>query len=270
MRWLLLILALYGFWLLFLYVSQDLLLYPGAGAPLADDGPPPSGVESLWIEPEPGVRVEAWFVPGRGCSAESPGPAVIITHGNYEVIDQGLWHAQHYAALGVSALLVEFRGYGRSTGKPSEAGITADMLAFYDRLAGRPDVNGKRIAIHGRSIGGGAAAQLAARRPAAALILQSTFTSIDAMAARRLVPGFLVRDHWRTDAVVAKYDRPLLILHGERDDIISASYSKELKALCSGSQLCLLAGSHNHFPVDESEYWDTIRAFLVRAGVLSP
>src|SRR5262245_11704758 len=75
MRWVVLILALYGGWLLLLYFNQDMLLYPGAGAPLAEAGPPPTGVESLWIEPEPGVRVEAWFVPGRGCSADSPGPA---------------------------------------------------------------------------------------------------------------------------------------------------------------------------------------------------
>src|SRR5262245_16107279 len=245
MRWIVLILALYGFWLIFLYLNQDMLLYPGAGAPLAEEGPPPAGVESVWIEPTPGVRVEAWFVPGRGCTEQLPGPAVIITHGNYEVIDQGLWHARHYAEMGVSALLVEFRGYGRLRGKPNEKDITADMLLFFDRLAARPEVDSKRIAIHGRSIGGGAAAQLAARRTAAALILQSTFTSIDAMAARRLVPPPLVRDHWRTDAVVAKYERPLLILHGERDDIISASYSKQLKGLCSKSELCLLDGSHN-------------------------
>lgn len=269
MRWVALLLALYGCWLLLLYFQQDMLLYPGAGAPLAEAGPPPPGVESLWIEPEPGVRVEAWFVPGRGCSAESPGPAMIITHGNYEVIDQGLWHARHYAALGVSSLLVEFRGYGRSTGKPSETGITADMLAFHDRLAARPDVDAKRIAIHGRSIGGGAAAQLAARRPPAAMILQSTFTSIDALAARRLAPPALVRDHWRTDGVVARFGRPLLLLHGQDDDIISANYSRRLMGLLPGAELHILRGSHNHFPVDETEYWDTIEAFLLRAGVLA-
>lgn len=269
MRWVMLILALYGFWLLFLYFNQDKLLYPGAGAPLADVGPSPTGIESLWIEPEPGVRVEAWLVPGRGCSAESPGPAVIITHGNYEVIDQGLWHARHYAALGVSALLVEFRGYGRSTGTPTENGITADMVAFHDLLAGRPDVDAKRIVIHGRSIGGGAAAQLAVRRTPAALILQSTFTSIDALASRYLAPPPLIRDHWRTDAVVAKFDRPLLLLHGRSDEIIPAANSQRLHALSRGAELRLLDGSHNHFPVDEAEYWDVIEAFLTRSGVIA-
>jgi fermentation-respiration switch protein FrsA (DUF1100 family) len=268
MRWVVLILAMYGLWLLFLYFKQDQLLYPGAGAPLADAGPPPAGVESLWIEPEPGVRVEAWFMLGRGRSAESPGPAVILTHGNYEVIDQGLWHARHYVALGISALLVEFRGYGRSTGAPTEAGITADMVAFFDRLAARPEVDAKRIVIHGRSIGGGAAAQLAARRTPAALILQSTFVSMDALAARYLAPPPLVRDHWRTDVVVSKLDRPLLLLHGRSDEIIRASNSERLRALSHGAELRLLDGSHNHFPVNEAEYWDAIETFLGRSGVL--
>lgn len=271
MRVIYLLLFLYALWLGFLYFNQDRMIYPGAFAELAPKTPHyPDGIayESVWIEPQPGVRVEAWFAAGDGRSLGSPGPAVILTHGNYEVIDQGCWHAQEYRRMGLSVLLVEFRGYGRSTGRPTQAGITADMVAFYDWLAARPEVNPRRIAIHGRSIGGAAAAQLAALRPAAALILQSTFRSADSLTWSYLAPPFLLRDSWRTDSMVCKYERPLLLLHGGGDTLIPPSHSEGLAKLAKNPTLAILSGTHNLFPVRPQEYWDKIRAFLQSADVI--
>ncbi len=90
-------------------------------------------------------------------------------------------------------LLCEYRGYGRSGGVPEQAGITSDMIAFYDLLAKREDVDAARIYAHGRSLGAGVAAQLAAKRPAAGLILESPFKSAASFALRLGAPGFLVR-----------------------------------------------------------------------------
>ncbi|MBI5866278.1 MAG: alpha/beta hydrolase, partial [Planctomycetes bacterium] len=227
MKWPLILLIAYGAWLLILYMGQDRMIYPGAFADLAArDARPPAGARAVWIEPQPGVRVEAWFVPGEGRSTKNPGPAILITHGNYEVIDEGLWHSNYYAEMGVSSLLVEFRGFGRSGGKPTEAGITADVLAFYDWLAAQPEVDARHIAVHGRSVGGGPAAKLAAERPVAALILQSTFTSIDAMTIRYLAPPSLSRNHWRNDRLIGKLKCPILILHGRDDDIVPPSQAE--------------------------------------------
>lgn len=272
MRVVYLLLFAYTLWLGFLYFKQDQMLYPGAFAELAPSTPAyPEGMNyaSVWIEPEAGVRVEAWFALGDGCSTATPGPAVILTHGNYEVIDRGTWHAQEYRRMGVSVLLVEYRGYGRSTGHPTQAGITADMVAFYDWLAARPEVDPQRIVIHGRSIGGAAAAQLAARRPCAALILQSSFRSADSMAWGYLAPPFLLRDSWRTDSVLQEFERPVLLLHGRADGIIPASHSEVLEKLSKNPTLAILNGTHNSFPMQAQEYWDKIRAFLQKAGVLS-
>lgn len=234
MRVLYLLLIAYALWLGFLYFNQDGLLYPGAFANLADETPRypnVGGYESVWIEADAGVRVEGWFVRGDACTAEKPGPAVILTHGNYEVIDDGSWHAEEYRRMGISVLLAEYRGYGRSLGKPTEAGITRDMVAFFDWLAKQPEIDPNRIILHGRSIGGAAVAQLAARRAAAALILQSSFRSAASMTSGYFAPSFLLRDSWRTDTVVKKIQIPLLLLHGRSDRLIPPSHSEALAAL---------------------------------------
>lgn len=271
MRVLFFLFVLYALWLAFLYCNQDQLLYPGAFAELAPakpNYPAGMGYESVWIEPEPGVRVEAWFAAGEGRTRSTPGPAVILTHGNYEVIDTGTWNAQGYRRMGFSVLLVEFRGYGRSIGRPTQAGITADMVAFYDRLAARPEIDPRKIVIHGRSIGGAAAAQLAAARPPAALILQSSFRSADSMTWGYFAPPLLLRDSWRTDAVVAKLNCPLLLLHGMGDNLIPPSHSQALAKIAKKPTLAILQGTHNMFPVNEGEYWRSIREFLIASGIL--
>ena len=92
----------------------------------------------------------------------------------------------------VRVLLPEYRGYGRSAGSPSQRAITEDLIAFYDLLARRPEVDAQRVVFHGRSLGGGAVCDLARHRKPAAVILMSTFTSMKRMAPRYLVPGFMV------------------------------------------------------------------------------
>ena len=137
-----LVVAIYATWLIAACSLQEKLMYPGAGAVMVDytEPPIPAGWEQWWIDPQPDVRVEAWFAPGRGRSAESPGPAVIVGHGNYEIIDFGDYFAEQFAERGISCLLVEFRGFGRSTGSPSHDSITFDFVAYYDRLVARPDL----------------------------------------------------------------------------------------------------------------------------------
>src|SRR5688572_30832441 len=118
-----------------------------------------AGLERLHVGP-----VEGWFLPAYGVAAGRPGPAVIFAHGNAEIIDPYALELEPYRRMGVSVLLPEFRGYGRSGGEPSEEGITDDFVAFHDLLAARPDVDPSRIVFHGRSLGGGVVCALAARR----------------------------------------------------------------------------------------------------------
>ena len=229
----------------------------------------PARVERWEIEHEQGVT-EAWFMPGEGANAEFPGPAVIFAHGNAELIDHNVDWLALYTDLGVSVLLVEYRGYGRSDGDPSQARLTADFLAGYDRLAERGDIDADRIILHGRSVGGGVACAVATRREPAALILQSTFTSTGAMAARYLYPAFLIRDPFNNAAALVDYHGPVLLFHGTADTIIPIAHSHKLHAIASNSQLLEYEAGHNDFPVDSLRFRRDIESFLRKQGVIAP
>ncbi|MCB9852512.1 MAG: alpha/beta hydrolase [Phycisphaerales bacterium] len=241
-----------------------------------------------WIAPEPsadekydatttvltrdidGGKVVAWFVPAAGASAENPKPLVIFLHGNAEIIDTQEDRIAGYRALGCSVLIPEYRGYGRSAGQPSQQALVDDAEYFLDIALKRPDVDPNRLVIHGRSMGGGIAAQLAARHNPRVLILGSTFTSMRTLGSRKaLVPSFLIRHPMDTESVLHNLDVPLLIFHGSKDDIIDVSYGRELNAIAKHSRLVELDCSHNDFPGDEDDrYWNEIRGFLEENGVL--
>lgn len=264
-------LVLYVVYLTALWYLQDQLLYPGASAKLGgDDTDRPAEFQSVWVKTEPGIRVEGWYRLGKGRQGDSPGPAVLVGHGNYECIDDGIYHARFLAEMGCSVLLGEFRGYGRSGGRPTQEGITRDFVALYDWLTERPEVDVKRIVLYGRSLGGGPIAQLATQRPAAVVILESAFSSAASMAGRRLAPAFLLRDQWRTDEALRGLGRPVLILHGRSDPVIPIGEARNLHARVPGSELVEYEGGHTDFAAqDEGRYWKTIRLFLEGHGVIA-
>ncbi|WAS96711.1 alpha/beta hydrolase [Nannocystis punicea] len=247
---------------------QERVIFPREYANQRALASPPAGVTPLWSPAADGTRVEAWFVPGRGASAERPGPAVMFFHGNGELIDHQLALAASYAARGVSVLLPEYRGYGRSQGKPSQAAIVGDMLRFHDELAARPEVDRARVVFHGRSLGGGVASALAAVRPPAALILESTFTSLAALARKHGLPEALCRHPFRTDRVLPALQRPVLILHGSEDEMIPVAHGRSLHTSAPGSTYVELPGGHNDFPRDRPAYERALDAFLRASGVL--
>jgi len=226
-----------------------------------------------------GGAVEYWFLPGAGVSAEQPGPAVLFAHGNAETIDDAAGYiAPVLRSMGVSVMLVEYRGYGRSDGSPSQAGLTEDFLAGYRLLTERADVDAKRIVLFGRSIGTGVVAQVAARvvqpdsdlSDPAAVILLSPMRSIRPLARRYLVPGFLIRDPFDTESALADFAHPVLLLHGRADPIIPASHSRALHERLPHSTLVELQSGHNDVPVTSPAFRGAIRDFLQRHGVLRP
>lgn len=223
------------------------------------------GLERFWLETGQG-RVEGWIIKGTGASDRHPGPAVMIAHGNRELIDYYMDRVKVYRRMGFTVMLGEYRGYGRSAGKPSRVGIRADYLRFYDKLASTPCVDPKRIVFHGRSLGGAVLADITAYRRPAAVILESTFTSIKAMAHG--APDFLLSDNYDTLSAMTAYEGPVFIIHGSRDRIVPVQHAKELHARISQSELYLDDFGHNDGPADWFGYWDCIRRFFKKAGVL--
>jgi len=249
-----------------LFLLQRQMIYPRylMGGPGAD-APLPEGVERLWVE-TPGGRVEAWYMPAD--KAVGPAAAVIFAHGNAERIDDLPAEFRPLTALGLGVLLVEYPGYGRSPGAPSQASITAAMTAAYDVLVSRPEVDPSRIVIYGRSLGGGAACALAARRPSAAMILASTFTSVRSFARRYGVPAFLVRDPFDNLAVVAAYPQPLLVVHGRRDEVIAYRHGEALYRAAPSGRLLTYDCGHNDCPPDRRQFVRDLSGFLTTAGII--
>lgn len=256
-------------WWGLLYVFQDWLMFPRhvISEPLA--GPPSKDIEVVEIMLEEGGRVEAWYAPPPGDAAGRAGPAVVFFHGNAELIDFQSRIMQGYHRLGVAVLLVEYRGYGRSSGEPSQEAIRADAQRFYDQLVGRPEIDPKRVIFHGRSLGGGLAADLATVRLPAALVLESTFQSVPAMTKGMAAPGFLIKNPLRTDQVLRDNQIPVLIFHGSRDEVIPPSHGRALRDLAAHAVYTEFPCGHNDFPGhgNEDDYWDTISQFLRDHGV---
>lgn len=226
------------------------------------------GVETWWREIPEG-RVECWFLPGEGVSAEAPGPLVIFTHGNGETIDLWPEDLQVYRDRGVSVLLPEYRGYGRSDGEPSEASIREDMAAFRERAADRAEVDESRIVYHGRSLGGGAACALGELHPPRALILESTFTSVADFARQSyFVPRSLIADPFDNHAFVTRYPGPSLIIHGDLDEVVPYTHGQRLHRAARDSRFETFEGrGHNDLPHGQ-RYWRLVHGFLAEVGVL--
>lgn len=193
-------------------------------------------------------------------------PVLVFFHGNGELIDFLSYEFQAPRQWGMGILLVEYPGYGRSAGSPSQASVTAAALAAHDWLSLQPSVDAARVVAYGRSLGGGAAAILAARRGAAALVLESTFTSVKSFAHRFWMPEFAILDPFDNLSAVQTYTGPVLVLHGEQDDLIPPAHAKSLARANTRSELHMLACGHN----DCDRPWSLIRKFLAANAIVSP
>ncbi|HPF41047.1 MAG TPA: alpha/beta hydrolase [Phycisphaerae bacterium] len=253
---------------------QERVLFPRDMAPAPLAAPPiPSTIE--WTRDGSfGARGVAWYIPALDASPDKPRPCVVFFHGNAEIIDYQSPLVRHYLALGCAALLPEYPGYGRAKGMPTQTSVMDDAEYFYQRLLERPEIDQHRLIFHGRSLGGAVAAQLAASHEPAALILQSTFTSVPDIAKRYLIPGFLVRHPFHTDEVVAHLECPMLIFHGAHDRIIPVDHARKLRDLAAKSRDVRYVEyncDHNDFPgrSNEGEDWRRIAQFLRKHRIIA-
>jgi fermentation-respiration switch protein FrsA (DUF1100 family) len=249
-------LAIAAAYLALLFVVQRSILFP---MPPPMSGPP-GRAEVVRVTAD-GGDAYALFLPPR-----TPGPAALMMfwHGNGELADFWVDEFDVAREWGFGILLVEYPGYGGAPGSPSEKSIMESTRALYDWAAKDPRVDPKRIVVWGRSLGGGAAAQLAVDRPVAAMILESAFTSVSDFAARFMAPALLIRDRFDNRKALASYRGPLLVIHGKTDAIVPFAHGRELASIVPGAQFRELNCGHNDCPRD----WRTIAKFLVDAKIL--
>jgi fermentation-respiration switch protein FrsA (DUF1100 family) len=252
--------------LLFLLQRQVLFpryMIPNPGATDADA----MGIETLWLETSFG-KVEAWFLRPAAGAAATPAPAVIFAHGNGELIDFWPKMLDRFAEMGFGLMLVEYPGYGRSSGTPSQTRIAETFALAYDRLVSRPDVDPARIVLFGRSLGGGAVCELSLTKPAAALILMSCFKSVRSFAVRYLAPPFLIRDPLDNLAAVRRFEGPVLVIHGRHDEVIPFGHGQALAGAAQNGKLIAYDAGHNDCPPDWGLFWRDVGLFLRDAKVL--
>ena len=220
----------------------------------------------MWLNTSHG-RVEAWFLPPPLDDLAKPAPAIIFAHGNAELIDYWPQELRGFSSNGIGLLLVEYPGYGRSEGTPSQESIVETLMIAYDTLIAREDVDPSQIVLFGRSLGGGAVLALADRRPSAALILMSTFTSITSFASRFLVPGFLVRDPFDSLASIASYNGPILIIHGRHDTLVPHKHGETLYHAARHARMVTYDCNHTDCPSSWEIFWQDVIVFLKNAGI---
>ena len=241
-----------------LYLVQRSLLYPVPNRQPNLEG---TSVEKVRLAVR-GVSTYGLFLPARPLA--TPAPLIVFSHGNAEIAGDWLLDFSEVRSW-ASVLLIEYPGYGGADGAPTESSIVETMHAAYDWAANDPRLDPQKVVAYGRSLGGGAAARLAADRKVAALILESSFTSVADFARRFLAPRVLVRDLFDNRDALKAYRGPLLLIHGSRDNIVPIAHARELAALVPGARLHEIDCGHNDCP----RQWPAIRQFLTRAGVLT-
>ena len=214
-----------------------------------------------------GVQLHGWFVPGQGSVT------FLWMHGNAGNMSHRLDNLKRlHNQLGVSVLLFDYRGYGRSQGRPSEQGTYLDAEAALTYLGSRGDGSSERIIYFGRSLGAAVAVEMAIRHPPDGLILESAFPSVPHIA-RRAYPFFpiwpFLRTRYDSQAKIATVGAPMLMLHGEMDDIVAIEAGRQLfDAAREPKQFYTVigAGHNDTYQVGGQAYFDALRSFVERLG----
>jgi hypothetical protein len=228
LKWLLIIvLAGYCGLLLLVYLGQRALQYfpERARTPPAAAGLPEA--EEVVLDSSGGERVIVWHIPPRGEK-----PVVLYFHGNGGSLR---WRVDRFRALaadGNGLIALSYRGYGGSSGRPTEKGLIDDALTAYAFAAAHYPAS--RLALWGESLGTGVAVALAAQKPVGRIVLESPFTSIADIAAQIywfFPVRLLIKDSFRSDLLIGTVTAPFLILHGDKDSIVPITLGDQLYKL---------------------------------------
>ena len=233
--------------------------------PGADLSPEALGIEAeaLTLRSDDGVRLHAFFLPGDPPSRRS----LLFLHGNAGNASHRLPNAAALARLGTDVLLLDYRGYGLSEGRPSEAGVVADARAALDHLLHRRGTPRERVVLFGRSLGGAVAVALAGDGPLGGVILESTFSSLSDLARQVAGPvgSLLVRGRFDSLAQIPAVRAPLLFFHGDRDEIVDQGLGRRLYEAAPGPKAFEVihgAGHNDTVEVGGLPYLARIRRFL--------
>ena len=223
--------------------------------------------EEVFLRTEDGIDIWGWYVPASGRES-----VVLFCHGNAGNLSHRLESLRVFSELGFSCLIFDYRGFGKSTGRPTEEGTHLDAEAAWRYLVEQKEVQPGRIVVFGRSLGGAVAARLALRHRPGALVVESSFTTMPDLAAtlapflpvRRLLPF-----EYATVRIIGNIQCPVLIIHSRDDELIPFRFGQALfAAAAEPKELLPIKGSHNNgFRVSIHEYKAGWGAFIAKYGI---
>lgn len=230
-----------------------------------------TAIEECFFPTSDGERLNGWW-----CRPETPDASTSATtemvllwfHGNAGNLSQRAGLMLDLAAIPAQVFIIDYRGYGRSTGRPNEKGLYRDARAAWRYLTEDRRIGADRIVILGKSLGGAAAVDLATEVEPAGLIVESSFTSIPEMAAHHypFIPRWMVRTKMDTLAKIGRVGCPILVIHSPADEVVPYAHGERLFQAAEGDKRFLEvpgAGHNELWLVGGSDYFGALREFLL-------
>lgn len=226
--------------------------------------------EDVRLAAADGVRLHGWWIPAPADAARSPRLTVLFLHGNAGNISHRMEKLAILRGLGADVLILDYRGYGASEGRPGEAGLHRDALAAWHELAVRRGIDPRTIVLFGESLGTAVAAGLAAEVAAGGVVLEAAFTSVGDVA-RDLYPflplRWALRHRFDTLARIGAIAAPVLLLHSRDDELFPPRHAERLAAAAADATVVALRGGHNDaFLVSAEVYRRALDEFLARVA----
>lgn len=230
-----------------------------------------TSIEECFFATSDGERLHGWWcrpVAPRAAHSSTSEIVLLWFHGNAGNLSQRAGLMLELARIPAQVFIVDYRGYGRSTGRPNEKGLYRDARAAWRYLTEDRDIDGHRIVILGKSLGGAVAVDLATEVAPAGLIVESSFTSIPEMAAHHypFIPRWLVRTQMNSLAKIGGIECPIMVIHSPADEVVPYTHGERLFQAAEGDKQFFEvpgAGHNELWLVGGAEYFEALREFLL-------
>ncbi len=259
--------VLYALGVFLAWRFQDRVAFPAPRGAL----PAPAAVgipdgELVEVTTQDGVTLRGWYLPPNPAPAEGKAPGLLWFYGNMETIGGIAPVLREFRPPGIGMLVLDYRGYGQSGGRPTERGVYRDADAAWAYITSRPEIDDTRVAVYGRSIGSAVALYLATEQPVSAVVLESAFTSGRDMAEEHYapVPSVLVELELDNVSRARELTVPLLVFHGSDDWIAPLPMGRAVAEAGRAEEFVVIdgAGHNDTYLEGGEEYCRRMHEFL--------